>query len=129
MSIDQSLKYNLKAGYITTHLWHPAGMQLVVDELLHTLNPLLVIVYWWLYEKKTAVRYGQIILWLIYPLAYLAYVLIRGGLSGFYPYPFIDVSKIGLKQAFVNSGVITLIFIIVGSAFILIGKKTEKGRV
>jgi hypothetical protein len=111
------------------HLWQPTGMQFVVDELLHTVNPLLVIIYWYLYEKKRAARYGQVKLWLIYPLGYLAFVLIGGSFSGFYPYPFINVSKIGLTQACVNSVILTLIFIIVGCLFILVGKKIGKTEI
>ncbi|MFZ5976285.1 MULTISPECIES: Pr6Pr family membrane protein [unclassified Hydrotalea] len=33
--------------------------------------------------------------WLIYPLLYLVYILIRGSFSGFYPYPFVNVLQIG----------------------------------
>jgi hypothetical protein len=107
------------------HLWQPAGMQLIVDELLHSMIPLLVIFYWYLYENKKAIRYGQIKSWLIYPLLYLGFTLIRGEFSGFYPYPFIDVSKIGWKQALMNGGCLALIFVVVGCLFILIGKKTK----
>ncbi len=109
--------------FVLRHLWQPTGMQLVVDELLHTLNPVLVIIYWYLYEDKAAVNYGLVKWWLIYPLCYLSYALIRGELSGFYPYPFINVSKIGLQQALINSAGLALIFFVVGCLFILIGKK------
>ena len=106
------------------HLWRPAGMQFVADELLHTIIPLLVIVYWILYEQKSLVRYGQVKAWLIYPLGYLAYTLIRGEFSGFYSYPFIDVSKIGLKLALRNSSMLALIFVLIALLFILVGKKS-----
>ena len=108
---------------VLRHLWQPTGMQRIVDELLHTVNPLFVIIYWYLYENKRDVRYGQALAWLIYPAAYLAYSLIRGNFSGFYPYPFINVSEIGMEQALLNSGLLGLIFFAVGCLFILIGRK------
>ena len=109
-------------------LWQPAGMQLVVDELLHSVNPILVIIFWYLYENHSMVRYSQIKFWLIYPLSYLIYILVRGSFSNFYPYPFVNVAKIGFAQACINSTILELIFIIVACLFILIGKRIEKRR-
>jgi hypothetical protein len=40
------------------HLQQFTGLQLVVDELMHSVIPLLVIIYWYLYERKSAARYG-----------------------------------------------------------------------
>src|SRR5881398_3651902 len=42
------------------HIWEPTGLQLIVDELLHTINPLGVMLYWYLYEVKSLVKYSQI---------------------------------------------------------------------
>jgi len=111
------------------HLWQPSGMQFVVDELLHTINPLLVIIYWYLYERKREIKYARVKPWLIYPLGYMACVLIRGGLSRFYPYPFIDVSKIGLTRALINSGLLTLAFVTIACLFIFVGRKIDKREV
>jgi hypothetical protein len=108
------------------HVWQPNGMQLIVDELLHTINPLFVIVFWYLYEEKKQVKYGQISGWLLYPLVYLIYVLIRGSFSGFYPYPFVNVAKIGLAKTLLNSTMLLLFFILVAFLFVVIGRKTEK---
>ena len=49
---------------------------------------------------------------------YLAYALARGRLDGRYPYPFIDVSRIGWRQTALNVGGIALGFIICG--FVLV---------
>ena len=114
---------------VLRHQWQPVGVQRVVDELLHTISPLLVIIYWYLYEQKSAVKYGRIKIWLIYPVGYLACVLIRGSLSDFYPYPFINVLHIGLIKALINSALLALIFVMVAGLFIFIGKKIEGKKV
>jgi len=105
------------------HLWHVTGLQLVVDELLHTINPLLVILYWYLYEKKDAVKYGQIKTWIIYPLVYCLYILLRGSLAGFYAYTFVDVPTIGLQRTLLNCGLLMVFFILVAILFVAMGKK------
>ena len=77
------------------HIWQPTGLQMVVDELLHSVNPLLVISYWYLFEKKFFVHYKEVFKWMIYPVVYLVYILTRGSFSGFYPYPFITNFWVG----------------------------------
>ena len=112
--------------FLLRHLWHFTGLQLVVNELLHTLNPLLVILFWYSYEKKSGVKYGQIKSWVIYPLVYLIYIMFRGSFSGFYPYPFVDVTTIGLQRTLLNSGLLVFFFIIIAILFVTIGKKTAR---
>lgn len=48
--------------------------------------------------------------WLIYPQAYLIYIPIRGHFSGFYPYPFVDVSALGMTKVLFNSAVLMGVF-------------------
>lgn len=110
--------------FFLRHIWQPTGLQQLVDELLHSVNPVLVLCFWYAYEKKANLNYRQIVNWLIYPLVYLLSVLTRGALSGFYPYPFIDISKIGLQQTLVNAILLTLFFIVLSALFVFIGRKT-----
>jgi len=108
------------------HLWQPTGLQMIVDELLHTLIPILVIIYWYLYENKPLVTYKNIPKWLIYPLLYLIYILIRGTVSNFYPYPFIDVVNLGLSKVFINSILLIALFVGLSAVFIRVGKAIKK---
>lgn len=108
------------------HIWQPQGMQLIVDELLHTIIPVLVIIFWFIYEDVKAINYSQILTWAIYPLVYLLFILIRGACSNFYPYPFVNVTEIGLKAALLNSGVLMMVFIGISALFIFVGKLISK---
>lgn len=108
------------------HVWHPTGLQMIVDELLHSVIPILVILFWYLYETTGPVKYSQILRWAIYPLIYLIYILLRGNFSDFYPYPFINVSTIGMSKALANAGILIIMFLIISAAFLLIGKAIIK---
>ena len=108
------------------HIWQPIGLQMVVDELLHSVNPLLVISYWYLFEKKFFVHYKEVFKWMIYPVVYLVYILTRGSFSGFYPYPFINVSEIGISQTLLNGLFLLLFFYAVSVLFIFIGRMLSK---
>ncbi|MCS3532093.1 Pr6Pr family membrane protein [Chryseobacterium sp. JUb7] len=102
--------------------WNPTGMQKLVDELLHTIIPVLVVTYWYIFENKTSLNYRHILKWSIYPLLYLIYILIRGNFSGFYPYPFINVSEIGFTNVIINSFWILIFFTGLSVILIKIGK-------
>lgn len=106
--------------------WNPTGLQRVVDELLHTLIPVFVLIYWFLYENKNGLNYKQIPKWAVYPLIYLFYILIRGNFSGFYPYPFVDVLSIGYSKVMMNSFWILVFFVGLSMLFIRIGKVLNK---
>ena len=108
------------------HIWQPTGLQMVVDELLHSVNPLLVISYWYLFEKKFFVHYKEVFKWMIYPVVYLLYILTRGSFSGFYPYPFINFSEIGISQTLLNGLFLLLFFYAVSVLFIFIGRMLSK---
>ncbi|CAI8839840.1 Pr6Pr family membrane protein [Pseudomonas sp. IT-P2] len=116
----------LAYSILLRHLWHPQGWQFIADELLHDVMPLLFLAYWWLCVPKGSLRLKHLPLWLIYPLVYFAYALLRGHLLGAYAYPFIDVALLGYPQVFVNAGGILLGFVLI--ALLVIGIDRWKGR-
>jgi hypothetical protein len=110
-------------------LWNPKGMQELVDELLHSVIPVLVLLYWFLYTEKSRLMYIRIFRWLLFPLVYLLYILARGQYAGFYPYPFVNVAELGLKQVLINALGVTFIFLgisalLVSIAIAMVKKKS-----
>ena len=104
----------LAYSILLRHLWHPEGWQFVADELLHDVLPLLFLGYWWRCVPKGTLRLWHLPLWLIYPLVYFIYALLRGHLLGAYAYPFIDVAVLGYPQVLANAGGILVGFVLVG---------------
>ncbi|WP_223511963.1 Pr6Pr family membrane protein [Pseudomonas sp. GL-R-26] len=117
-----SLAYNL----LLRHLWHPEGWQWLADELLHDIMPLLFLGYWWWCVPKGTLRVWHIALWVIYPLLYFAYALLRGHLLAVYPYPFVDVDKLGYPQVFINAGRLLAGFVVI--ALLVIGLDRWRAR-
>jgi len=111
---------------VLRQVWDPQGLQMIVDELLHTVIPILVIIFWSIYERTKSINYSQILKWAIYPLTYLLYVLILGSFSNFYPYPFIDVATIGMTKTLLNSTVLLLIFLMISAFLLMVGKSIIK---
>lgn len=66
-----------------------------VNFVLHYLMPVVVVVEWLVQPPKSRISFRQTLYWLIYPLLYVVYSLIRGAIVGFYAYPFLNPAKIG----------------------------------
>ena len=113
------LAYNV----LLRHLWHPEGWQWLADELLHDVMPLLFLAWWWLCVPKGTLRLRHIALWVIYPLVYFAYALLRGHLLATYPYPFIDVETLGYPQVFVNAGGLLAGFVLIALVVIALDRR------
>ncbi|HWB25947.1 MAG TPA: Pr6Pr family membrane protein [Chitinophagaceae bacterium] len=113
---------------ILRQLWQPEGLQFVADTLLHVLVPALALLYWAFLSNKKGLQWAGTIKWLAYPAAYLVYVLIRGAITGQYPYPFIDVSVLGYPKMLLNAVFMMVLFVGLGFLFVGIGKLTEKSR-
>tara|TARA_R110002073_G_scaffold72537_1_gene177448 strand:+ start:444109 stop:444726 length:618 start_codon:yes stop_codon:yes gene_type:complete len=107
-------------------IWNPTGLQFLVDELLHTMIPLYVFVYWILTIKKSKSEMKFVFYWLLYPVIYTFFILLRGHLSAYYPYPFLNSIEIGYKQSFINISSILSITIVLMLLFIFIEKKLKK---
>ena len=87
---------------ILAPLWSPQGWWLVADHALHTAAPLLYIAWWLSGPHPRLLRYGRLWLMLLPPLAYGGYALLRGAVSGRYPYPFLDASALGYPAVAIN---------------------------
>lgn len=108
--------------FVLRSLWAPTGLQMVVDELLHTIIPVLMYVYWLMFCSKTTVEWKQFSKWLLYPLGYVVFVLARGHFSGFYPYPFLNVVELGLGSVLLNSCLVLLLILLIMAALYFLGK-------
>jgi hypothetical protein len=61
-----------------------------VDVIVHELGPLIVFVDWILAPPERRPVLRDVPPWLIFPVVYVVYSLIRGPIADWYPYPFLD---------------------------------------
>jgi hypothetical protein len=115
------LVYNI----ILRYLWQPEGLQRLVDEALHSIAPVWFVLFWFFFVPKNKLKYKDFFPWLLYPLCYIIFILIRGAFSNFYPYPFIDVNNLGYVRVFLNSVGLTCAFAFVSLLFIFFGRRNN----
>ncbi len=63
--------------------------------VLHDLMPLAVALDWVVDRPAHRLTFRHAVVWLVFPLAYVVYSLIRGHFVGWYPYPFLNPSAHG----------------------------------
>jgi hypothetical protein len=73
----------------------PLGILLPwVNTVLHQIMPIAVLLDWVFSPPEHRLDLRRSLLWLAFPIVYVVYVLIRGAETGWYPYPFLDPSKV-----------------------------------
>jgi len=100
-------------------LWQPEGLFLLCDILLHYVTPPLFLLWWLIAGADGGTRWHDISWWMIYPLAYLACILIRAPFAGEVPYPFLDVAKNGAASVAISSLAITALFVVLSVLAVL----------
>jgi len=97
---------------VLARLWQPQGLFLLCDVLLHYVTPVLFVLWWLIAGADGSTRWRDISWWMVYPLAYLAYVLLRAPIAGEVPYPFLNVEKNGAASVAISALATTGLFLV-----------------
>jgi hypothetical protein len=85
------------------------GLQLAwVDFVLHKLTPVVMVAAWLLDPPATRTTTREALSWLVFPLIWLAYTLVRGPIAAWYPYPFLDPANGGYGQVAIVSALVLI---------------------
>jgi len=87
------------------------GLHLYLEYVLHYVTPPLFVIDWLLFVPKGEIGWRNGLDSLAYPIAYLVWTMVHGAFAGWYPYPFIDVSKLGYGRMLLNSAGLILAFL------------------
>ncbi len=66
-----------------------------VNSVLHYLMPCVVVIDWLLLPPRARLGLKPFLQVLVFPVLYIAWVLIRGSLVNWYPYPFLNPLNVG----------------------------------
>lgn len=78
---------------------------------MHTVVPVLAVVGWLVAGPRGQATAKAAWLSPIYPLAWLAFTLIRGAVIHWHPYPFVDVTRFGYGKVALNCFWVSLLFL------------------
>jgi hypothetical protein len=108
---------------IPANRWDPQGWQLAVDIALHSISPLAMLFDWLFLTPKRGLKLALLPPALVFPAAFGVFALLQGAVTGFYPYPFVDVTALGLARVMLNLLMLLMLFTLLGASMIIAGRR------
>lgn len=89
--------------------------------VLHRLAPVAALLDWLLTPRVRRPRATRILWWLLYPVLFLVFTWVRGGITGWYPYEFLDPTASSWTQVLLTTAVVLAAFVSIATVMHLIG--------
>lgn len=102
------------------------GATLLVERSLHYVTVPLFVLDWLLFVPKGEVGWTVGVQSLGFPLLYAAWMLLLGAVSGWYPYPFLDVTDLGYPLALLNIAGLVLAFLVLELVLVAIDRLMQR---
>jgi len=83
-------------------LVNPTGAGAWANAGFHYVSPAMTLAGWLLFGPRPRIDARSLALAFAWPVAWLAYTLVHGAATGWYPYPFLDVGKVGYARSIAN---------------------------
>jgi hypothetical protein len=93
-----------------------------IDDVVHLVMPIAVFVDWLAVPPRERQRYSILRYWLLFPVAYVTYSLVRGHFVNWYPYPFLDPRGRGYAHVAVECCFIALAIVAVCLLVVWLGR-------
>ncbi|MEI2277524.1 Pr6Pr family membrane protein [Paenarthrobacter ilicis] len=98
-----------------------------VNFVVHYLMPVVMVLDWLVQPPRTRLQLKHLWYWLIYPVAYLTYSLIRGSIVNWYPYWFINPDRAGGPVGvLVYAAAIAIGFLVVSLGMLWLGNRMKR---
>jgi hypothetical protein len=92
-----------------------------VNTVVHELMPLVVVADWLIAPPASRLTIRQGALWLLFPLVWIIYTLIRGAATNWYPYPFLNPANGGYVSVTLYCVGILVFMVVVCVAVVWLG--------
>jgi hypothetical protein len=100
-----------------------SGWSLVASDGLHTVSPILAVAVWLVFGPRPTLTWGSVAWAFAWPAAWLVYTFVRGAIVHWYPYPFLDVTTLGLGRALLNSVLIMVAAAVLACVYLLLDRR------
>jgi hypothetical protein len=105
---------------------HPVGAAAFANLLEHTVVPIAYPLGWLLFSRRGVLAARHIGWALAPPLGWLALTLIRGPIVHWYPYPFLDVIRIGYPASLLHCFFVAVFFLVLAFVAVLVDRSLHR---
>lgn len=97
--------------------------------VLHRLAPVVALADWLLTPRLRAPPARRILWWQLFPVVFLVATWVRGGITGWYPYGFLDPTISSWTQVLITTGVVLVAFFAIAAAVHLLEGRLRPRKV
>lgn len=108
--------------FMLSGLYQVDGLLEVCVIIMHYLAPVLYLIWFAVWNRTGTLKWAAIPKMLVYPLVYLIFILLRGAVTGEYPYPSFDVAALGYGPVAITSVVLLAILVVFNAVAIAIDR-------
>lgn len=94
----------------------------------HYFAPIWTLLGWLLFGPRRRIERRTIAWAFAWPLAWLAYTLLHGAASGWYPYPFLDAGALGYPKVLANIAAILAFALALSAALMALDRRLARAR-
>ena len=114
---------------VLARIHEPKGWEQTANNaIFHYVVPVLTVLGWLLFGPRPRIDRATILAAAVWPAAWLAYTLVHGAVSKWYPYPFVDAVTHGYGRVLVNVLGVLVVFVLAAGAFQLYDRRAETRR-
>lgn len=97
--------------------------------VLHRLAPVVALADWLLTPRRRAPPARRILWWQLFPVVFLVATWVRGGITGWYPYGFLDPTVSSWTQVLITTAVVLVAFFAIAAAVHLLEGRLRPRKV
>lgn len=102
---------------------HLTGGALVATIGLHYISPWATLAAWLLFGPRPRITWGTVAASFLWPLLWLTYIFVQGVFTSWYPYPFLDVTEIGVGVALRNAAFVVVLGAVIAVVFKVLDRR------
>ncbi|RFA13747.1 hypothetical protein B7R21_07885 [Subtercola boreus] len=104
-------------------LQHLTGWAETATIGLHYISPWATLLAWFIFGPRPRISWRIFGFAFVWPILWLVYTFIHGAVSGWYPYPFLDVTTIGFPEALRNSAGVLVIAVVIAAVLTILDRR------
>ena len=98
------------------------------NNVVHRIMPVVLLLDWILAPPRRRISESRSLMWLLFPLMYGIYTLVRGPIVDWYPYPFLDPREQGYIALAIGLVVLSVAFALMALAVNALGRLAGRWR-
>jgi hypothetical protein len=96
---------------------HLTGAALVATIGFHYISPWATLAAWLVFGPRPGFSWGTVAAAFVWPLLWLIYIFTQGAFTRWYPYPFLDVTRLGFGKALGNALLVVVLALACAALF------------